>query len=158
MGESGATRPFALLDASVIFAGIVGNAKGASATILATIRLGGMDAFTTENAMEETRRHLLFYFNRKRLKVHSTEADRELEALRRAPRFSVVPWVHAPSSVLPDNRKDAYLVEAARRYRPLLLFTSDDRLLDLSFIEDTLVVSPAVFLAGLDKSTADWST
>jgi predicted nucleic acid-binding protein len=45
--------PSVLLDANVIFAGIVGSPDGPSAVLLATIRLGGIDACTTENAMEE---------------------------------------------------------------------------------------------------------
>lgn len=37
---------FALIDASVLYAGILGT--GESALLLATIRLGGLDAFTPE--------------------------------------------------------------------------------------------------------------
>lgn len=50
---------FALLDANVIYAGIVGNKDGPSALIVATIRLGGIEACTVENAMQEAGYHLL---------------------------------------------------------------------------------------------------
>ena len=91
MEETGRASPFALLDANVIVAGIVGKRTGASAIVLATVRFGRMTAFTTENAIEETRRRLLSHFNRNRLKLHSTEVERALTALRRAPDFTVVP-------------------------------------------------------------------
>lgn len=41
---------------------------------LANVRFGRMDAFTTENAVEERRRRLLSHFNRKRLKLHVTRS------------------------------------------------------------------------------------
>lgn len=157
MEEMGRARPFALLDASVIVAGIVGKRMGASAVILANIRFGRMAAFTTENAIEETRRRLLSHFNRNRLKLHSTEVERELTALRRAPDFSVLPWVNASPSALPSNPKDAYLAEAARRYRPRVLMTNDRRLLDLGFIGDTLVTSPALYLGAGQTHEDRWS-
>jgi predicted nucleic acid-binding protein len=151
MREPGRERPFALLDASVVYAGIVGRPDGASATVLATIRLGRMHAFTTENAMEEARRHLLSHFNRNRLKVHSTEADRALSALRDAAAFTVVPWVPMSAAALPGNPKDAYLIEAARRYRPRFLVTNDRSLLSLRIEGATVLTSPAVLLGTLDR-------
>lgn len=158
MEKTGRARPFALLDAGVIVAGIVGKRTGASAIILANIRFGRMAAFTTENAIEETRRRLLSHFNRNRLKLHSTEVERELTALRRAPDFSVVPWVNASASALPSNPKDAYLVEAARRHRPRVLMTTNDHgLLELGFIGETFVTSPAFFLSGTETHEDRWS-
>lgn len=148
----------ALVDANVIYAGIVGRADGESAILLATIRLGGIEAFTTENAMEEARRHLLAYFNRNRLKLHSTEADRELKALRECPTFTVVPWVTAPASLLPDNRKDAYLLEAMRAHRPHLLLTLDRGLLEMDSIDGTVIDSPARLLATLELFEGDDGT
>lgn len=139
---------FALLDASVLYAGLVGT--GASAILVATVRLGGLSAFTTENAMEETRRHRLAYFNSERLKLHATEADRELKALRESPTFAVEPWVTAPPSLWPENRKDAYLIEAAQRFRPRFLLTLDHGLLAREFVGDTVIASPALVLNALD--------
>ena len=56
----------------------------------------------------------------------------------------------APPSILPDNRKDAYLIEAAQKYRPRLLLTLDHALLALEFVGETVVASPAHFLATVD--------
>lgn len=76
-------------------------------------------------------------------------------ALRQAPHFRVVPWVNASPSALPSNPKNAYLAEAAHRYRPRLLLTNDHRLLDLGFIGDSFVTSPALFLAGVEINDDD---
>lgn len=83
------------VDANVIVSGIAGPAQGPSALIVATIRLGGFEAGTVENAMEEARRHLLELFNRNRLKISPAETDRELAALREAEAFTVHPWITA---------------------------------------------------------------
>ena len=58
--------------------------------------------------------------------------------------------MNASPAALPSNPKDAYLVEAARRYRPRVLMTNDRRVLDLGFIGETFVTSPALYLAGIE--------
>jgi hypothetical protein len=83
------------LDANVIVSGLAGHPDGASAVVVATIRLGGLAGCTVENAMDEARRHLLALFNRDRLKISPAETDRELAALRAAPTFTVHPWLTA---------------------------------------------------------------
>lgn len=100
--------------------------------------------------MEETRRNLLAYFNRNRLKVHATETDRELKALRECPTFEILPWITPPASLLPDNRKDAYLIPAAEEHRPRMLLTLDKKLLALEFVGTTVIASPTLLLTTLD--------
>lgn len=143
---------FALLDASVIYAGIVGRPDGASALLLATIRLGGIQACTVENAMQEAGYHLLGYFSQDRLKVQHSKAERELKSLRELPTFTVFEWITAPPDLLPDNPKDAYLVEASRRHRPRFLLTFDKALLDLEHIDDSVIVAtPSLVLSAWDS-------
>lgn len=140
------------LDANVIVSGIAGNPNGASALIVATIRLGGLAGSTVENAMEEGRRHLLALFNRDRLKISPAETDRELGALRAAPTFTVYPWLTAQPSVWPENPKDAYLLAAAQEYEPTWLLTGDDRLLALGVHGATQILTPRAFLDQLEAT------
>jgi hypothetical protein len=56
----------------------------------------------------------------------------------------------APPALLPENRKDAYLVQAARDHRPRVLLTNDYELLAMEFVGDTVIASPALLLAALD--------
>jgi predicted nucleic acid-binding protein len=133
-----------MLDACVLFTGLIGS--GRASEVLATIRLGGFDACTVENAMNETRTHLLSYFNRGRLKFSPARADGLLKSLREAPTFDVHPWVTAPPELFPDNRKDAYLLEAIRRHRPDVLLTADTGLLGLGAYEGAQMMTPALLM------------
>ena len=140
------------LDANVIVSGLAGHPDGASAVVVATIRLGGLAGCTVENAMDEARRHLLALFNRDRLKISPAETDRELTALRAAPTFTVHPWLRAPASVWPANPKDAYLLAAAQEYEPTWLLTGDDRLLALGVHGSTQILTPRAFLDQLEAT------
>jgi len=142
-------RPVLLFDASVLFTGLTG--KGASATLLSTIQLGGMFGCTVENAMEETRIHLVDHFNRGRNKLHASEATRLLKNLRDAPSFDVHPWITPPASLLPENRKDAYLLAAAEQYAPRFLLTWDTALAAIFRHGETMIVTPSMFMEVWDE-------
>ena len=143
-----------LLDASVIFSGLVGPGDGPSATLLATVRLGGFEACTTENAMEETRRRLLSWDNRRRSKLSFAKVDRDLKALREAPTFTVHPWQTAAASLFPENPKDAYLLAAMVAYRPRFLLTWDKDLLNLEVYNGVVIATPILLLTTIDELDA----
>jgi predicted nucleic acid-binding protein len=142
-------RPFFLFDASVIYAGVLGT--GASASILSTVQLGGMSGITVENAMDEVRIHLMAHFNSQRSKLHSGETDRILKDLRGAAGLRVMPWITAEPSLLPDNRKDAYLLAAADLYHPRILLTLDNGLIALGSHGETTIGRPKVLLEMIDE-------
>jgi predicted nucleic acid-binding protein len=141
-----------LLDANVIVTGVAGRSDGASALLLATIRLGGLAGCTVENALEEARRHLLELFNRNRLKISPVETDRELAALRQAPTFTVYPWVSPRPGLWPENPKDAYLLVALEEHRPTWLLTWDQHLLALGAHAGAQILTPPAFLAQLEST------
>jgi predicted nucleic acid-binding protein len=133
----------------VIYAGVLGT--GACASILSTVQLGGMSGITVENALEEVRIHLMSHFNAPRLKLHASETDRILKNLRESPGLDVKPWINPEPSLLPDNRKDAYLLAAAELYRPRILLTLDKNLTSLGQHADTMIADPKVLLELIDE-------
>lgn len=130
-----------LLDASVIIPAITAP-LGPSARILRAVERGELAACTTDNAIDESARQLLAHYSRATLKLQRDRVRREIARLRALPNFVVHPWANPPADVLPDNRKDAYLVYAVRIYRPDLLVTRDKALLDLGRIGEARIVLP----------------
>src|SRR5437016_2040327 len=138
--------PFLLLDASVLYPGVIGHPDGPSAIVLATVRLGGFAACTVENAIQETQRRLFAYFNRNKLKLSGQQAEREIKALRECPTLEIGPWITAAAELLPTSRKDAFLLEAIDLYRPTFLLTWDKALLDIDVYHDAVIATPKMLL------------
>lgn len=90
---------------------------------------------------------------RGRLKISDAETKRELDALRASPTFTALPWVNAPANLLPENPKDAYLLEAIRRHENIAaLLTYDKQLLELADFEGVPIITPRTWLEAIEAT------
>jgi predicted nucleic acid-binding protein len=134
----------AFFDASVLIAGTIGLPTGASSIVLSLVLLGGLNGVTVDNAIWETRAHLLAEFNEKRVKISFTETKRAIELITGAPTMTVHPWINPEPTLLPENPKDAYLLAAIDLHRPNVLLTLDEELWGAYL--GVPIMSPKLFL------------
>lgn len=72
-----------------------------------------------------------------------------MQRLAEAPTFTIHPWVTAPSELLPENPKDAYLIQAIELHSPTCLLTLDLNLLALGSRGGAQIMTPKVLLEEL---------
>ena len=147
-----------LLDASMMYSGIVGRPDGPSVTIMTTVLLGGLQAITTENGMEELRRRLFSHENKERVKLSPKTTEEITKKLRAAPSLTIHPFISAQEYLTADypqiaeNKKDGYLLAAINHYSPSCLLTFDKWLLELGTFSGVPIVTPGFWLSVADAT------